>query len=134
MVIPATHNRTLGLLWAIYGVLLITGGVWLLLDEPILTVMWGALLNRVPNPVAWMNLFHFMLYGKVVLNFIAAAVSFLAAVALLQASRSGRKLGLIAAFFGLVSGPLGIALGAFTVAILFQQAGGTEAFDPVPRR
>lgn len=122
------HNRTLGILWAAYGVLLILGGVWLLLYEPALTLMWGALLNRVPNPFAWMNLFHFMLYAKVLLDFVAAVFSFLAATALMPSAYSGRKLGLIAAFFGLVSGPLGIALGAFTVAILIPQV-GAQTFD-----
>lgn len=122
------HNRTLGILWAAYGVLLILGGVWLLLYEPSLTLMWGALLNRVANPFAWMNLFHFMLYGKVALDFVAAIFSFLAAIALMRGGYSGRKLGLTAAFFGLISGPLGIALGAFTAAILIPQV-GAQAFD-----
>jgi hypothetical protein len=126
-----THNRTLGILWAIYGILLILGGIWLLLYEPVLTLMWGALLNRVPNPFTWMDLFHFTLYGKVILDFIAAIFSFLAAMALMQGSGSGRRLGLIAAFFGLISGPLGIALGAFTAAILIPQKG--ESFDPITR-
>lgn len=121
MTLVRTHDRTLGILWAIYGLLLILGGVWLLLYEPVLTLMWGALLNRVPNPFAWMNFFHFVLYGKVILDFIAAIFSFLAAMALVQRSQSGRKLGLIAAFFGLIAGPLGIALGVFTVAILIPQ-------------
>ena len=127
-----THNRTLGILWAIYGVLLILGGVWLLLYEPVLTLMWGALLNRVPNPFTWMDLFHFTLYGKVILDFVAAIFSFLAAMTLMQGARSGRRLGLIAAFFGLVSGPLGVALGAFTVAILIPQT-GVEGFNPGTR-
>jgi hypothetical protein len=118
------QNRTLGMLWAIYAVLLIAGGVWLLLYEPILTLMWGALLNRVPNPFSWMDVFHFALYGKAILDFVAAAVSILGAMALLQGSLSARRLGLIAAFFGLISGPLGVALGVFTVAILMPQADG----------
>jgi len=94
--------------------------------------MWGALLNRVPNPFTWMDLFHFTLYGKVILDFVAAIFSFLAAMTLMQGARSGRRLGLIAAFFGLVSGPLGVALGAFTVAILIPQT-GVEGFNPGTR-
>lgn len=126
-----THDRTLGILWAIYGVLLIVGGAWLLLHEPVLTLMWGALLNRVPNPFSWMDFFHFRLYGRVALDLIAAVFSFLAAMGLIQGSRLGRRLGLVAAFFGLTSGPLGIALGAFTVAILIPQA--TAEFNPSTR-
>jgi hypothetical protein len=126
-------NRTLGILWAIYGVVLILKAVWILLYEPTLTVMWGALLNRVPDPFAWMNMFHFILYGRVVISFIAAIFSFLTAVALLQSSSSERRLGLVAGFFGLISGPLGIALGAFTVAILIPQGTGAS-MDSEARR
>ena len=118
---------------AIYGVVLILKAVWILLYEPTLTVMWGALLNRVPDPFAWMNMFHFVLYGRVVISFIAAIFSFLAAVTLLQSSASERRLGLVAGFFGLISGPLGIALGVFTVAILIPQGTGAS-MDSEARR
>jgi hypothetical protein len=37
---------------------------------------------------------------------------------LISAGISARSLGLVAAFFGLVNGPLGIALGAYTLVVL----------------
>lgn len=121
-----SHNRTLGILWLVYGVLLIAGAVWLLLYEPILTLMWGALLNRVPNPFTWMTFFHAALYARVIVGFVGAIFAFLAAVTLMQSSRSERRLGLIAAFFGIIAGPLGIALGVFTLAILLPQRASVD--------
>jgi hypothetical protein len=36
----------------------------------------------------------------------------------MRGAAAARRWGLVAAFFGLINGPLGIALGAFTVAAL----------------
>jgi hypothetical protein len=96
-------------------------------NEPVLTVMWGALLNRVPNPFVWMSFFHFWLLGVIALLVVTGVFSFLAAVALLGGSRSGRNLGLIAGFLGLVTGPLGVLLGAYTLLVLFPRGTSTPA-------
>jgi len=120
-------TRTLGILWGIYGVLLVLGVAFILLEESVLTLMWGALLNRVPNPFVWMSAFHVFLLATVVMGVIAAIFSFLAAVALLQGMTAARRLGLIASTFGLLSSPPGIALGAFTVAILLPETDSRAA-------
>jgi hypothetical protein len=113
-----SNSRTLGMLWLAYGVLRAAAAIWTILYSGTLTVMFGALLNRVPNPFAWMTMFHIALVGMVVLDVIACVASIVAGVALLGGTSAARTWALVAAFFGLINGPLGIALGVFTVALL----------------
>jgi hypothetical protein len=113
------NYRTLGVLWLLYGVFRIIGGVWLLIYSPVLTLMWGALLNRVPNPFGWMDLFHVYLVLAIILAAISTIISLLAGATLLTGARSARTLALIAAFLAIISDPLGVALGVFTIVIVF---------------
>lgn len=121
-----THgNRygTLGILWGIYGVVMIAAAAWIIVYNRTLTLMWGAIVSRVANPFTWMDLFHLWLGATVVMALLSALFSLLAAGALLQGAGSSRKLGLIAAAFGMLGTPPGIALGVFTVAILYPSRG-----------
>jgi hypothetical protein len=111
-----THG-TLGVLWLFYGILRFAGAAFILVYSSTLTVMWGAIITRVPNPFTLMSLFHFFLIFAVVLNIMAGIFSLLAAMALLGRAGSARTLALLASFFALINGPLGIALGAYTVVI-----------------
>lgn len=111
--------RTLGILWGIYGILMIAAGAWMIVYNRMLTVMWGAIISRVGDPFAWMNLFHMFLVMTVVMAFVSAAFSLLAAFTLMGGARSSRTLGLIAAAFGMLGTPPGVALGVFTVAALY---------------
>jgi hypothetical protein len=113
---------TLGVLWAIYGVICALKAAWIVINGATLTLMFGALLNRVANPLFWMNLYHFAIVGAVALAIVTAIFSFLAAMALLQGAQSGRTLSLVAAFLGLISGPLGIALGVYTLVVFLGKA------------
>ncbi len=110
---------TLGMLWAVYGVLMIAAAAFLIVYEGTLTVMWGAIVTRVANPFAWMSAFHLFLVATVVMALISAALSLLAAMALMRGAASSRKIGLAAAVFGMLGTPPGVALGVFTVAVLF---------------
>lgn len=111
--------RTVGVLWGIYGLVMIAAAAWIIVYNRTLTVMWGAIITRVAEPLEWMSLFHLVLVATVVMAFISAAFSLLAAFALMGNARSSRTLGLIAATFGMLGTPPGVALGVFTVAILF---------------
>ena len=119
---PGNH-RTLGVLWLIFGVLRVLGAVWMVLYSGTLTVMWGALLNRVPDPLSWMTMFHFFLTAAVVYYVILAIVSFLAAFSLLSRPASAGTLALVAAFLAVMSGPLGVALGIPTIVIFLPRGG-----------
>jgi hypothetical protein len=120
-------QKKLGALWIVYGVICFVKVIWIVVNEPVLTLMWGALLNRVPNPYVWMSLFHFALLVAIAVLVITGVFSFLAAVALLAGSRSGRNLALLAGFLGLITGPLGVLLGAYTLLVLFPRGTGTPA-------
>jgi len=109
--------RTLGVLWLFYAILRFAGAVFILIYTPTLTLMWGALITRVPNPFALMSFFHVFLVFAMVLNIVAGILALLAALALLGRTGSSRTLALVASFFALIDGPLGIALGAYTLVI-----------------
>jgi hypothetical protein len=110
--------RTLGILWILYGLERFAVGLAIFLCIPTLTVMWGALLTRVPSPFTLMDLFHAFLIFGIILAAIAGIMSILAGLALMSGGPSARKLGLLAAFLALLSGPIGIALGAYTLVVL----------------
>ena len=81
-------------------------------------MMWGALLTRVPNPFTLMDIFHVFLIFVIILGTVAGIVSIIAGLTLMSGRQSARRLGLLAAFFGLTNGPLGIALGTYTLVVL----------------
>jgi hypothetical protein len=110
--------RNLGILWILYGLLRFVVALGVFLYSGTLTVMWGVLLTRVPNPFTLMDLFHFFLIFVIILSIVAGIVSIMAGLALMSGGPSARKLGLLAAFFALINGPLGIALGAYTLVVL----------------
>ena len=110
--------RNLGILWILYGVLRLVGALGIFLYSGTLTVMWGALLTRVPHPFFLMDVFHVFLIFLIILGIVAGVVSIIAGLTLMSGGQSARTLGLVAAFFGLTNGPLGIALGAYTLVVL----------------
>lgn len=118
MTSEGSRLRTLGILWALYGILMIALALWIVLYQSTLTLMWGAIITRVADPFTWMSAFHLFLAATVAMALISGVLSILAAAALMKGAGSSRKLGLLAATFGLLGAPPGVALGAFTVAIL----------------
>ena len=119
--------RNLGIMWILYGLLRLVGALGVFLYSGTLTLMWGALLTRVPNPFALMDLFHGFLLFAILLGIVAGVVSIIAGLNLVSSGASARSLGLVAAFFGLINGPLGIALGAYTLVVLVPAAGTSNA-------
>jgi hypothetical protein len=111
-----SRHPTLGILWVIYGVICIVKAAWIVVYSATLTLMWGAILNRVADPFFWMNLFHIWLIGAVVVLILTAIFSFLAAVTLMQ-NRVAGALTLVASVLAIITGPLGIALGAYTMVV-----------------
>jgi hypothetical protein len=110
---------TLGILWLIYGIVMIVAATFVVVYNGTLTLMWGAIITRVPNALTWMSAFHLFLVATIIMALISAFFSFAAGFALMRGASSSRKLGLIAAAFGLLGAPPGVALGAFTVAMLY---------------
>jgi hypothetical protein len=114
---PDGTYRTLGVVWLFYAILRFAGAVFILLYSATLTLMWGALITRVPNPFALMSFFHVFLVFAMALNIIAGIFALLAALALLGRGGTRRTMALVASFFALIDGPLGIALGAYTLVL-----------------
>lgn len=117
--------RTFGVLWLLYAILRFAGAAFILVYSTTLTLMWGAIITRVPNPFALMSFFHVFLTFALVLNVVAGIFALLAAIALLGRTSSSRTLALVASFFALIDGPLGIALGAYTLVVFVPRASET---------
>lgn len=117
----SSRHGMLAILWALYGILMIVVVAFVLVYHATLRLMWGAVLVRVPDPYSWMAAFHFYLIGVLALGIISALFSFLACATLLSGAQSSRMWGLIAAALALLGPPPGVALGAFTAAILWHE-------------
>jgi hypothetical protein len=116
---PETRDfRTLGVLWLVYGCLRVIVVAALVVYSGTLALMWGALLNRVPNPLALMTAFHIALVVVVAWCIISAFFSFVAGVALMRRWSPARMDTLVAALLALPDLPLGIILGVYTIAVL----------------
>jgi hypothetical protein len=82
------------------------------------TLMFGALLDRVPNPFALMADFHLIYLAITVWSAVAGVLGILAGLALLASQGFARPLALIAAFLSLSEIPLGLTLGTYTLVVL----------------
>jgi uncharacterized membrane protein HdeD (DUF308 family) len=109
---------TLGACWIVYGVIRVITALGLVIFSGTATLMFGALLNRVPNPFALMNDFHVLYTAIIVLAVLSGILGIIAGLALLTGNGSGRLLGLIAGFLSLSNIPLGTTLGIYTLVVL----------------
>lgn len=108
----------LGVCWLLYGILRVATGICLVLFTGTATVMFGALLGRVPNPFALMRDFHFIYTGIILLAVLGGCLGVLAGLALLANQRPARMLALVAAFLSISAIPLGLTLGVYTFVVL----------------
>ncbi len=69
------HLRTLGLCWIAYGVIRLIMAVCLVIYVSTATVMFGALLNRVPDPLALMGVFHFVYTVMIALSAVCGVLA-----------------------------------------------------------
>ena len=115
-----SNVRTLGICWVIYGVLRLLVAVWLVGFAPTATVMFGALLTRVPDPYSLMSAFHLLYLVIVVWSFATGILAITAGLALIGGKAAGRSLGVLAAFFAVSEIPLGVTLGTYTWVVLLQ--------------
>jgi len=117
--IDATRQfRLLGACWIVYGVLRLGIAIWLFSITNTATVMFGALLNRVPDPFAWMNAFHVVYAGVVVFSAICGIFGIVAGVALLAGHQAGRGLAIAAGILSLSGIPVGTTLGIYTLIVM----------------
>jgi hypothetical protein len=122
------HRRILAVCWIVYGILRLIIGICLVLFSGTATVMFGALLGRVPNPFALMGDFHVVYAGIVVLTVLSGLFGLLAGLALLADQRPARTLALLAAFLSVSEIPFGTTLGIYTLIVLLPLRG---VFSPI---
>ena len=108
----------MGSCWIVYGVIRLIVAVCLVVYSGTATVMFGALLNRVPDPFTLMTDFHVIYTLLIALSAVCGILGIIAGLALLAGNRVGRTLALIAAFLSLSDIPLGTTLGIYTLVAL----------------
>jgi vacuolar-type H+-ATPase subunit I/STV1 len=110
--------RNLGTIWLVYGIYRVIVGICLVLFSGTATVMFGALLSRVPDPFALMGDFHIVYVCILVLTLLSGLFGLLAGLALLVNRRSARMLALVASFLSVSEIPFGTTLGIYTLIVL----------------
>jgi hypothetical protein len=110
--------KTLGVCWVIYGVVRLLVAVWLIGFNATATVMFGALLTRVPDPYSLMSAFHLLYLLAIVWSFVTGLLGIAAGLVLLGGKAASRLLGIIAAFFSVSDIPLGVTIGTYTLIVL----------------
>ena len=104
----------LGALWIVYGVIRFVMVAVMVVYSATATVMFGALLNRVPDPMTLMNLFHIFYIVGIVVAGLSGLFAILAGLAMLT-GKSARGLGLLASLLAVSDVPLGTTLGTYTM-------------------
>jgi hypothetical protein len=118
MTSPGSRSGSLGVLWGAYGLARLLIAVVLLIYSGVATVMFGALLSRVPNPFVLMTDFH-ILYGIIIVwSVLSGVLALLAAAAFITGMGSARGIAIAAAFLALPELPFGIMLGVYTLVLL----------------
>ena len=114
-----SSDRTglLGVLWAIYGIVRLVIALVLIFFNGTATVMFGALLTRVPNPFALMTDFHILYVFIIAWNILSGIVALVAAAGLIGSGSAARKIVILAAFLALPVLPFGIMLGVYTLIV-----------------
>ncbi len=113
--------RVLGIFWVLYGIARLVMALWLAVFTPTATVMFGALLTRVPNPFSLMTVFHFLYLGIILWSAACGVFGILAGLALLAGRGFAPRLAVVAAVLSLSELPLGTTLGIYTLILFLPQ-------------
>jgi hypothetical protein len=111
------YSRTLGICWIVYGIIRLVMALWLFVFNGTATVMFGALLNRVPDPFTMMSEFHIIYVAIIVLSVLCGLLGIIGGLAMMAGARSGRSVIILAALLSLSELPLGITLGVYTLVV-----------------
>jgi hypothetical protein len=115
------RGAPLGICWMVFGILRLIVAVWLLSFAGTATVMFGAVLTRVPNPFSLMSAFHIIYTGWIILSAASGIFGVLAGIALLAGALAGRTLALVAAFLSVAFVPVGTTLGVYTLVVFLRR-------------
>lgn len=118
--------QALGVLWLIYGCLRVAQVAAIVVFSGTLALMWGALLDRVPNPLAWMTTFHVALVLIVAWAIVSAFFSFVAGTAMLRHWTPSRVDSVVASLLALPDVPFGVVLGVYTLLAVTRTSAAQE--------
>ena len=118
------YRQTLGVCWIVYGIFRLILGICLMVYTGTATVMFGALLGRVPDAFSLMADFHVFYAVIVVLSFVCGLVGLFGGLGLVAKQGPGRKLALVAAVLSVSDLPFGTTLGIFTLITFLPLRGG----------
>jgi hypothetical protein len=116
--LTASGTKTLGLAWIVYGVFRLAVTIWLVTFTTTATLMFGALLTRVPDPFTLMTVFHILYSAVIVWSGISAVLGIVAGLTMLASQRVSRVLVVAAALLALPELPFGIMLGVHTMTYM----------------
>src|ERR1700719_3733602 len=112
------HRQTMAVCWMVYGIFRLVMGLCLFVYSGTATVMFGALLGRVPDAFSLMADFHVVYAIIVALSVVCGLLGIFAGLAVLANQGVARKLALIAATLSVSDLPFGTTLGIFTLIAL----------------
>jgi hypothetical protein len=115
------RSSPLGMCWIVFGIFRLIVAVWMLSFAGTATVMFGTLLNRVPNPYSLMSAFHIIYTGWMVLSAASGIFGILAGITMLTGSAVSRMLALVAAFLSVAFLPVGTTLGVYTMVVFLRR-------------
>jgi len=118
------QRRTVGVCWIVYGIFRLILGICLIVYSGTATVMFGALLGRVPDAFSLMADFHLFYAALVVLSFVCGLLGLIGGLALLANQGLARKVVLVAALLSVSDLPFGTTLGIYTLIALLPFRGG----------
>lgn len=113
--LTAGGTKTLGLAWIVYGVYRLAVTVWLISFTTTATLMFGALLTRVPDPYSLMTAFHILYSVAIVWSGVSALLGIVAGLAMMASQNAARILVVAAALLALPELPFGVMLGTYTL-------------------
>ena len=120
----SAYRQTLSVCWIVYGIFRLILGICLMVYTGTATVMFGALLGRVPDAFSLMADFRLFYAVIVVLSFVCGLIGLFAGLALVAKQGPGRKLALVAAVLSVSDLPFGTTLGIFTLIAFLPLRGG----------
>jgi hypothetical protein len=117
----ANKNVPLAAGWLLFGVFRLIVAIWMLSFAGTAMVMFGTLLNRVPNPYSLMNVFHIFYAGWMILSAASGVFALLTGITLMSGAGVSRLVALIAAFLSVPFLPVGTVLGTYTMVLFLRR-------------
>jgi hypothetical protein len=85
------------------------------------TVMFGTLLNRVPNPYSLMGVFHIVYSCWMILSAASGVFALLTGITLMSGAGVSSLVALTAAFLSVPFLPVGTMLGTYTMVLFLRR-------------